>query len=247
MTDVILEFGRRANTADAVAIIYNSTDNNDPNSTPGTHGYNLSRSTSAPLPTTQPFTTSFVLASDPSNPLRVSEVIDYQFKVTHLDGNNNKLFFWSERKSFQIEAASAPPPPPPPPPPPSSCQQVLILISKSTGNPGASVGVISGDGAFVAFVTSAALQPDDTNNSDDIYRLEVSSGEVRRITGLVSASNGGGGNQPSISADGRFVAFTSASNFDPNDTNGADDVYRRDMNSTGAGAFSRASGLATTS
>ena len=110
---------------------------------------------------------------------------------------------------------------------------------------GASAAVISRNGAFIAFVTGAALDPNDTNNADDIYRLEVATGAVSRVTGLASVTNDRGGHQPSISDDGRFVAFTSASNFDPNDTNNADDVYRRDMNSNNAAAFVRVSGLAS--
>ena len=236
--EVILEFGRRPPTSDAVNIIYNSTQSS----------YGLSRTfTGATPPTTQPFTVSFVLRSSP-NPFTVGEIIDYQFKVTHLDANNNALFFWSERKSFQIEAAGATPPPTPPPAPPPgpNCQSALSLVSKSTGGAaGGSAAVISRNGAFIAFVTRAALEPSDTNNSDDIYRLEVGSGAVSRVTGLVSASNGGGGTQPSISDDGRFVAFTSTSNFDQNDTNGVEDVYRRDMNSNNTTAFARVSGLAS--
>ena len=54
-------------------------------------------------------------------------------------------------------------------------------------------------------------------------------GAASRASGLATLPNDRGGNQPSMSADGRFVAFTSASNFDPNDTNAADDVYRQDM------------------
>ena len=234
--EVILEFGRRPSTSNVVDIIYNST--------PSSYGLPPTFTGGPAPPTTQPFTVSFDLSSAPSNPFHVGEIIDYQFKVTHLDANNNALFFWSERKSFQVEAAA--PPPPPAPPPGQNCQSVLSLVSKSpAGAMGASAAVMSRDGAFIAFVTRAALDPNDTNNADDIYRLEVNSGTVSRVTGLASVPNDRGGTQPSISDDGRFIAFTSASNFDPNDTNNADDVYRRDMTGNNAAAFSRVSELAS--
>ena len=89
------------------------------------------------------------------------------------------------------------------------------------------------------------MEANDTNNVDDIYRLEVSSGQLMKVTGLASVTNDLGGSQPSISGDGRFVAFTSGSNFNSNDTNGRDDVYRRDMNSSSVGAFVRVTGRAS--
>jgi Tol biopolymer transport system component len=72
---------------------------------------------------------------------------------------------------------------------------------------------ISGDGRFVAFVSSGAdLVPNDTNNEWDIFVRDVANGTTERV------SVGSGGEQadgrsvfPSISDDGRYVAFTSNS------------------------------------
>ena len=72
-------------------------------------------------------------------------------------------------------------------------------------------GAISGDGRYVAFVSEdSALAPDDRNRSADVFLHDVHAGS----TILVSRSAAGGvangaSRHPSISADGRFVAFQS--------------------------------------
>ena len=85
---------------------------------------------------------------------------------------------------------------------------------------------ISLDGRFVAFTSVAALVPDDTNGSADVYRYD------RRRLAIERASVGSDGNGPSgaaaLSGGGRSVFFDSmASNLVPNDTNGARDVFGR--------------------
>ena len=98
VTEVILEFGRRPGNSNAVEIIYNST--------PNSYGLPPHFTGGAAPPTTAPFTVSFDLTAPPSNAFQPGEIIDYQFKVTHLDANSNALFFWSERKSYQVQAAA---------------------------------------------------------------------------------------------------------------------------------------------
>ena len=91
---------------------------------------------------------------------------------------------------------------------------------------------ISDDGRFIAFTSVSNFDPTDTNGAADVYRRDMTGNNAAafsRVSGLASVPNDRGGNQPSISANGRFVVFISASNFDPNDTNNADDAYRRDM------------------
>jgi Tol biopolymer transport system component len=90
---------------------------------------------------------------------------------------------------------------------------------------------ISKDGRFIAFESGATnLVPGDDNGVDDIFVRDV----LNNTTEIVSVPNGGGesnGNssQPSISDDGRYVAFTSdATNLVPGDTNNASDVFVRD-------------------
>jgi Tol biopolymer transport system component len=90
---------------------------------------------------------------------------------------------------------------------------------------------ISDGGRFVAFRSSATnLAAADTNRVDDIFVHDPQTG----VTTRVSVDNQGvQGNfvseRPSISADGRFVAFASrASNLVAGDTNGVLDVFVHD-------------------
>jgi Tol biopolymer transport system component len=90
---------------------------------------------------------------------------------------------------------------------------------------------ISADGRYVAFYSPAGnLVQGDGNRSGDIFVWSRDDGtlEIASVN-----SNGRAGNDESlesaISADGRFVAFTSfASNLARNDTNGRSDVFLRD-------------------
>ncbi|MDX6708312.1 MAG: hypothetical protein QOI48_4158 [Solirubrobacteraceae bacterium] len=93
---------------------------------------------------------------------------------------------------------------------------------------------VSADGRYVAFTSSADdLVSGDTNGSIDVFVRDRGTGRTERV----SVSTGGeqarrsvlGSDQPAISGDGRYVAFTSAaSNLVSGDTNGEPDVFVRD-------------------
>jgi len=91
---------------------------------------------------------------------------------------------------------------------------------------------ISADGRFVAFSSNASnLVPGDTNSSEDIFVRDLSTNTTTRVS---VSSTGNQGNEdsgsPSISADGRFVTFSSeASNLVPRDTNDSEDIFVRDL------------------
>jgi WD40-like Beta Propeller Repeat len=70
---------------------------------------------------------------------------------------------------------------------------------------------ISADGRFVAFESSADnLVPNDTNNRSDIFVKDRQTGAVERVSVRSDGSEAtDGSTNPSISADGRFVTFTS--------------------------------------
>jgi Tol biopolymer transport system component len=90
---------------------------------------------------------------------------------------------------------------------------------------------ISAHGRFVAFGSAASnLVPGDTNNADDVFVRDRRMQVTRRISvGAGGQQANGGSSWPAISADGRFVAFTSsASNLVAGDTNGRIDVFVRD-------------------
>ena len=97
---------------------------------------------------------------------------------------------------------------------------------------------VSGDGRHVAFESFAAnLVPGDTNSAPDVFVRDLRTGRTVRVS---LSSNGAQANTPptqadnlsapSISADGRYVAFSSsATNLVPDDTNGEPDVFVHDM------------------
>jgi Tol biopolymer transport system component len=99
------------------------------------------------------------------------------------------------------------------------------------GNNGSLFPSISGDGRFVAFDSRASnIVPGDTNNTDDIFVRDTLTNTTARVS-VDSAGNQGNSasGSPSISADGRFVAFeSSASNLVPGDTNNTTDIFVRD-------------------
>ena len=106
-----------------------------------------------------------------------------------------------------------------------------VLGNQDSGGGGYFPLSISGDGRYVAFESNATnLVPGDTNGQMDVFRRDRVSGAVE----LVSVDSNGvqGDNQsynPSMSADGRFIAFGSyADNLVPNGSLG--EIYLRDMN-----------------
>ncbi len=100
-----------------------------------------------------------------------------------------------------------------------------------SGNDASQHPSISENGRFVAFESKARnLSPNDTNGKTDIFVFNRETGVTERIS---LDSTGIEGNKdsvnPSISADGRFVAFESeASNLVPNDTNKEADIFVHD-------------------
>ncbi len=91
---------------------------------------------------------------------------------------------------------------------------------------------MSADGRYVAFESYASnLVSNDSNGQEDVFVHDLQTGETR----LVSVSSGntpgdGHSSQPSISADGRYVAFQSmATNLVADDANGQTDVFVRDL------------------
>jgi hypothetical protein len=91
--------------------------------------------------------------------------------------------------------------------------------------------VINADGRFVVFVSSATnLVADDVNQAADIFVHDRVTGATTRVS-VDSAGNAADyfNVSPSISADGRFVAFDSlATNLVPGDTNEGPDTFVHD-------------------
>jgi hypothetical protein len=92
----------------------------------------------------------------------------------------------------------------------------------------------SDDGRYVAFTSRASnlVAPGgDTNGFQDIYVKDLQTGSVSLAStdSAESVLGNGDSDQPTISADGRYVAFRSlAANLVAGDTNGVMDVFVRD-------------------
>ncbi len=109
-----------------------------------------------------------------------------------------------------------------------SLERVSVSSGGIEGDGYSSNCSISGNGRYVAFESSAGnLVPGDTNGQADVFVFDRTSATIDRVS---VADGGGQGNsaslKPSISADGRYVAFeSSASNLVSGDTNGKTDVF----------------------
>jgi Tol biopolymer transport system component len=94
---------------------------------------------------------------------------------------------------------------------------------------------LSGDGRLVAFASLASnLVADDTNGKWDVFVHDLETGETRRMSvdsqGKQGDLDSSRDEAPSISSDGRLVAFMSrATNLVANDTNGKSDVFLHDL------------------
>ncbi len=93
------------------------------------------------------------------------------------------------------------------------------------------LGTVSGDGRYVAFPSdNPSLVPNDTNGQGDIFVLDRKEDTVERASVDSEGNEANGGSLwPSLSDDGRYVAFQSgASNLIPGDDNGTSDVFLHD-------------------
>jgi Tol biopolymer transport system component len=89
---------------------------------------------------------------------------------------------------------------------------------------------ISADGRTVAFVsTDPDLAPGASPQYANVY-ARLPTGQIVLVSGGINAVANGAASQPAISANGLYVAFTSAaSNLFPKDNNDQTDVFVRDL------------------
>lgn len=96
---------------------------------------------------------------------------------------------------------------------------------------GASSQPAMAGGRFVAFASAATnVVPGDTNRVIDVFLRDRVAGVTERVSlGAGAAQANGASAKPAVSADGRYVAFTSdATNLASGDSNGVRDVFVRD-------------------
>jgi Tol biopolymer transport system component len=123
----------------------------------------------------------------------------------------------------------------------SPTSRVSVSTAGAQANGHSLAAAISADGRYVAFYSSATnLVPGDTNGARDVFLRDTGTGKTTRVSVDSSGAQANGDSfAPSITADGRYVAFYSdASNLVAGDTNNADDVFVHD---TQTGATARVS------
>ena len=110
--------------------------------------------------------------------------------------------------------------------------RVSVSTGGVQGDALSSEPVVSADGRFVAFYSSATnLVPGDNNLVRDVFVRDLQTNTTARVSVSTGGAEGNAlSSGPKISADGRYVAFYSdASNLVPGDTNLMRDVFVRDM------------------
>ncbi|WP_386067868.1 TolB family protein [Tahibacter sp. UC22_41] len=91
---------------------------------------------------------------------------------------------------------------------------------------------ISRDGRYIVFVSCDALTPYTFGGSYEVFRYDRQTSQMRLVSqGMVGLSSGGLNTHPSISDDGRYVAFSSSAALVAGDENGFRDCFVRDMDS----------------
>ena len=109
-------------------------------------------------------------------------------------------------------------------------RRVSVSSAGAEGNNSSYDPSISADGRFVAFHSDASnLVAGDGNGTSDVFVRDRATGKTRRVSVSSAGAEGNGASyNPSISADGRFVAFeSSASNLVAGDGNGTSDIFVR--------------------
>lgn len=122
----------------------------------------------------------------------------------------------------------------------------LIEVRDRAGEPTVftSWGVLSGNGRYVAFATPARLVRRDRDKHSDVYRLELETGSVRRVSVTPLDDSGRPGSaMPVISHSGRIIAFTSDARLVRQDRREyTPAVYVRDMHQRRPRLVSKSSG-----
>ena len=92
-------------------------------------------------------------------------------------------------------------------------QRVSVASDGTEGNSHSYSPAISADGRYVAYLSDASnLVPGDTNDANDIFVFDRQMGTTERVPLASDGTQGNGfftGGEPAISADGRYIAYSS--------------------------------------
>lgn len=106
-------------------------------------------------------------------------------------------------------------------------ERVSVSSIGEAANDTSGTARLSADGRFVVFASFADnLTPGDGNYSLDVFVHDRQTGITQNISSRPGVNANGASNNPSISADGRYIAFDSvAANLIPGDDNAAIDIF----------------------
>jgi len=114
----------------------------------------------------------------------------------------------------------------------AATEWVSVSSTEAQADGDSTLPTISSDGRYVVFESLATdLVSGDTNTAEDVFLRDRQSGTTERVSlGSAGAQANGDSFRASVSAGGRWVAFTSAAtNLVADDTNGGDDIFVRDL------------------
>ena len=113
---------------------------------------------------------------------------------------------------------------------PGATTRVSVGAGNTQGDGRSFIPALSADGRYAAFYSDASnLVAGDTNGARDVFVHDQQTGETTRVSVDTSGTEANGDSfAPAISADGRFVVFSSAASNLTGDTNGVDDIFLRD-------------------
>ncbi|MFD8704086.1 TolB family protein [Kitasatospora sp. NPDC059648] len=110
-------------------------------------------------------------------------------------------------------------------------ERVSVGLGQARPDGASRAAGLSADGRYAVFTSTATnLVPGDTNGRSDVFVRDLRTGRTERVdTGTDGAQADGDSFEAAISADGRYVAFSSsATNLAPGANTGYDDVYVHD-------------------
>jgi Tol biopolymer transport system component len=133
----------------------------------------------------------------------------------------------------------------------SDARTLLVSVSSSgeQGDNHSQGGRISGNGRYVAFVSSATnLVPDDTNGFGDVFVRDLVAEKTVRVSVATDGTQGDGDSGYwgiDISPDGRYVVFATDAVLEPGDRNDIQDIYLHDRDADEDGVFDEPGAIRT--
>ena len=113
----------------------------------------------------------------------------------------------------------------------ATTERVSVAGAGREGGRQSGAASVSRGGRYVAFTSSSRFVRGDTNGTADVYVRDRRERVTRLVSTTPSGTAGNGGSfLPTVTPDGRFVAFLSiASDLAPGDGDTASDVFVRDL------------------